>query len=445
MSKIVIRGARMINRGVSKYQDVLLDGERIIKVDAHIAVKSHHTEVHADGQWLIPGIIDDQVHFREPGMTYKADIASESRAAIAGGVTSFMEMPNTKPEALTQELLQQKYDIASKNSYANYSFFMGTSNDNYEEVMRTDPKHVCGIKIFMGSSTGNMLVDNPSTLERLFANTPMLIATHCEDEATIRRNLSDFQSKYPNGLTPEMHPLIRNVEACYLSSSLAKDLATKHGTRLHILHISTAKELALFENLLPLTEKRITSEVCVHHLYFSADDYETLGNQIKCNPAIKSAEHKKALFAALLDDRLDIIATDHAPHTWDEKSNPYINAPSGLPLVQHTLNIMMDFHQRGWISMEKVVEKMCHAPAECFRILERGYLDEGMYADLVLIDPHSKWTVHENNVLYKCGWSPLEGKELKGRIDSTYINGVKVYGKDQFFVQGQGKRLTFDR
>lgn len=445
MSILVIKGAKLFNRGTSSYQDVLIKDDKIIKVAPNISVDGNTKEINADGLWLMPGIIDDQVHFREPGLTHKANIASESRAAIAGGTTTFMEMPNTKPSALTQELLQDKYDIAAQSSYANYSFFMGASNDNYDDVMKTDPKTVCGIKIFMGSSTGNMLVDNPDILERLYANAPMLIATHCEDETTIKKQMEAYQLKYGDKLTPAMHPLIRNTEGCYVSSSFAVQLAKKHNTRLHILHISTRDELALFENSLPLAEKRITSEVCVHHLYFESTDYERLGNLIKCNPAIKSKEHRDALFPALLDDRLDIIATDHAPHTWEEKSQPYLQAPAGLPLVQHSLNIMLEFHQKGMISMERIVEKMCHAPAICFQVKDRGYLDEGNFADLVLVDPTTKWTVNTDNIYYKCGWSPLAGKEFTGQVVSTYVNGQEVYNRRGNFRQGLGQRISFDR
>lgn len=443
MQKKVIKGALLFNRNKSQYADVLIEGGRISKIDAQLNIPGNAEEINGENLWLIPGIIDDQVHFREPGLTHKADIASESRAAIAGGVTSFMEMPNTNPAALTQELLQQKYDKAAQTSYANYSFFMGASNDNYDEVMRTNPKDVCGIKIFMGSSTGNMLVDNHKTLEHLFANVPMLIATHCEDEATIKENLQKFMLQYGEALQPSMHPLIRSVEGCYLSSSFAVELARRYNTRLHILHISTAKELALFDNSLPLSQKRITSEVCVHHLYFSSDDYTGLGNQIKCNPAIKEISNKEALFPALLDDRLDIIATDHAPHTWVEKSQPYLQSPSGLPLVQHSLNIMMEFVQKGMISMERVVEKMCHAPAECFGLKDRGYIDEGLYADMVLIDPTEQWKVSKENVHYKCGWSPLEGKVFTGKVKRTLVNGKEVYNSNGAFLQGEGKRLEF--
>ncbi len=445
MSVIIIRGANLINRGQCKVADILIKNTRIEKIDNVVNYQGAYEEVNADGLWMLPGIIDDQVHFREPGLTHKATIETESKAAVAGGVTTFMEMPNTKPSALTQELLQDKYDIASNTSYANYSFFMGASNDNYEEVMRTDPRTVCGVKIFMGSSTGNMLVDDRSVLERLFSNVNMLIATHCEDENTIKNQFNQIKGKYGSNLMPYMHPLIRNEEGCFLSSSMAIELAKKCNTRLHILHISTKDELVLFNNDVALSDKRITSEVCVHHLYFDADDYDLLGNQIKCNPAIKAKEHKVALFSALLDDRLDIIATDHAPHTWDEKSQSYEFAPAGLPLVQHSLNIMMEFYQKGMISKERIVEKMCHAPAICFDILDRGYLDEGKYADIVLYDPNKHYKVSKENILYKCGWSPLEGKAFTGKVISTYVNGNQVYSDSGSFKKGFGQRLTFAR
>ncbi|MBP6539638.1 MAG: dihydroorotase [Saprospiraceae bacterium] len=444
MQRILIKGALVINRGKSQYMDVLTENDKIVKIDPQINIQGKYQEINGDGLWLIPGIIDDQVHFREPGFTHKADIASESKAAIAGGVTSFMEMPNTNPATLTQTLLQEKYDVAAKHSYANYSFFMGASNDNYDEVMRTNPTNVCGIKIFMGSSTGNMLVDNHATLNHLFANVPMLIATHCEDESTIRQNLAEYKTKYNDQLTAEMHPLIRSAEGCFRSSSMAIELAKKYNTRLHILHISTADEIGLFKNNIPLLEKRITTEVCVHHLYFSADDYLVSGNLIKCNPAIKSQEHKNALFPALLDNHFDIIATDHAPHTWDEKQQGYIQAPSGLPLVQHSLNIMLEFCQNGKISKERIIEKMCHAPADCFRISERGYIDEGYKADLVLVDPNKIWTVNKSNIQYKCGWSPLEGKTFTGKVVRTIINGEGVFDGNEHYLQGKGQRLLFD-
>jgi len=445
MSHTVIKGALIINDNNSEYLDVQITDQRISKVASNIQLKGNYEEINGEGLWLIPGIIDDQVHFREPGMTHKADIASESKAAVAGGVTSFMEMPNTKPECLTQELLQSKYDIAAKTSYANYSFFMGVSNENYDEVMRTNPKNVCGIKIFMGSSTGNMLVDNPNVLNTLFANVPMLIATHCEDENTIKNQLEYYKSTFGDTLSASHHPLIRNTDGCYLSSSFARDLAKKYGTRLHILHISTEKELSLFDNTIPLEEKKITSELCVHHMYFCDKDYNTLGNLIKCNPAIKSQEDRNALLVGLLEDRLDIIATDHAPHTWDEKQNPYLSSPSGLPLIQHALTIMMDFYHRGLISKEKIVEKMCHAPAQCFKINDRGYIQEGRYADLVLVDPNKEVSVSKENIFYKCGWSPLEGKTFKGSAVTTMINGNKVFQDGQHLSAGQGMRLTFER
>ena len=393
----------------------------------------------------MPGIIDDQVHFREPGLTHKANIYTESRAAVAGGVTSFMEMPNTKPAALTQELLQDKYDIASKTSLANYSFFMGAANDNLEEVLKTNPVNVCGIKAFMGSSTGNMLVDDPLTLEGLFSRTPMLIATHCEDETTIRNNTEIFRKKYGEDIPVSMHPEIRSVEACWLSSSLAVDLAKKHDSRLHILHISTRDELDLFTNTLPLEEKKITAEVCVHHLYFNSDNYKSLGSLIKCNPAIKSREHQEALFPTLLDNRLDIIATDHAPHTWEEKQGNYFSAPSGLPLVQHSLNIMLGFYKKGMISLERIVEKMCHAPAICFQIDKRGYLDEGNWADVVIFDPAQKQVIDKSDLHYKCGWSPIEGMEIQGRVEQVIVSGHLAYDNGVFREGKSGERLLFLR
>ncbi|MGB4840060.1 MAG: dihydroorotase [Saprospiraceae bacterium] len=445
MGKKIIKGALVINRGISEHKDVLISGKHIEKIDANIQTKANYEEINASDFWLMPGIIDDQVHFREPGLTHKADIGSESRAAIAGGVTTFMEMPNTKPECLTQTLLDEKYRIASKSSCANYSFYMGVSNNNYDEVMKTDPRNVCGVKIFMGSSTGDMLVDNPTVLEKLFANVPMLIATHCEDENTIKNNLNEYILKFGDNMIPEVHPLIRNAEGCYLSSSFAKDLALKHGTRLHILHISTEKELELFNNTMPLIDKKITSEVCVHHLFFCDKDYEDLGNLIKCNPAIKTMDDRDALLPALLDDTLDIIATDHAPHTWEEKQQPYLKAPSGLPLIQHSLTIMLDFYHRGLITKEKIVEKMCHAPALCFKIKSRGFVDEGMFADLILVDPDKSFQVTKDNIFYKCGWSPLEGRVFKGGVNTTFVNGTKVYNNSGYFLQGMGMRLSFDR
>ena len=445
MSKtFVFKNARIVNRGKIVEGDLLVKNGFIEKAGGVIEVPEAE-EINAEGHLLLPGIIDDQVHFREPGLTHKANIYTESRAAVAGGVTSFMEMPNTKPPALTQELLEDKYQIGAATALANYSFFMGAGNDNLDEVLRTDPKTVCGIKAFMGSSTGNMLVDDPLTLEGLFSQVPMLIATHCEDETTIRENVAKFRERYGEDVPMEAHPLIRSVEGCYRSSSFAVELARKHNTRLHILHISTAKELELFQNDIPLEEKRITSEVCVHHLYFNSDQYATLGSQIKCNPAVKDASHQEALFPALLDNRLDIIATDHAPHTWAEKQGKYFEAPSGVPLVQHSLNVMLEFHQKGMISLERMVEKMSHAPAVCFEMDRRGYLDEGYWADLVLVDPEKSWTVEKSNIHYKCGWSPFEGHTFTGKVEATMVSGHLAYRNGQFDETKMGERLAFSR
>ena len=444
MQRILIKNGTIINRGWQKAGDVLIENGRIVKIGGVINAQADK-EIDATGKWVIPGIIDDQVHFREPGLTHKAELLTESRAAVAGGVTTYMEMPNTKPSALTQELLQDKYDRAAQVSMANYSFFMGASNDNIEEVLKTDISTVCGIKVFMGSSTGNMLVDNEKTLENIFKNAPMLVATHCEDEATIRANFEAAKAKYGDDIPVEQHPIIRNVEGCYLSSSMAINLAKKFDSRLHILHISTKDELDLFTNQIPLKDKRITSEVCVHHLYFNADDYAQYGTGIKCNPAVKGAEHQKALFEALLDDRLDIIATDHAPHTWDEKQNLYTSAPSGVPLVQHSLNVMLEFYQAGMISPEKIVEKMCHAPAICFNVKERGFLDEGYWADIAIVDPGMQWEVAKDNIEYKCNWSPFEGRIFRGKVTETIVSGILAYQNGEFLVDKAGYRVLFDR
>ncbi len=442
MKSIIIKNAQIVNRGKITNGDILIKNGFIEKIASSINI-SADIEINAEGKYVLPGIIDDQVHFREPGMTHKSDLYTEPRSAVAGGVTSFMEMPNTKPPALTQELLQDKYDIAAQKSLANYSFFMGASNDNLEQVLKTNPRTVCGIKAFMGSSTGNMLVDDPVTLEMLFSKVPMLIATHCEDEETIRRNTAEYVKRFGEDIPIKYHPDIRSAEGCLISSSLAVDLAKKHNTRLHILHISTADELSLFRNDIPLKEKRITSEVCVHHLYFDSDDYEKLGTQIKCNPAVKSPKHQQALFPALLDNRLDIIATDHAPHTWDEKQQNYLKAPSGVPLIQHTLNVMLEFYQAGKISLERIVEKMCHAPAICFNIEKRGYLDEGNWADLSIVDLEKKWTVKKDNLFYKCQWSPFEGHTFKGMVETTIVSGHLAYQNGQFFEDKKGERLEF--
>lgn len=443
MFPILIKKATIVNEGTSAIKDVLVKDGRIERIDDNIQPAGNCREINAEGLYLMPGVIDDQVHFREPGLTHKANIASEARAAVAGGTTSFMEMPNTNPPALTQELLEQKYDIGAATSVANYSFFMGVSNSNSDEVLRTNEKKkdVCGVKIFMGSSTGDMLVDNYNTLARIFSGSELLIATHCENENIINEN----KAKYPDVDNASYHPIIRNAEACYQSSLSAMQLARKYETRLHILHISTAKELQLFGNMMPLKEKRITSEVCVHHLHFTADDYAQFGNLIKCNPAIKGPENKHELWKALLDDRLDIIATDHAPHTWEEKQLPYQKAPSGVPLVQHSLLLMLQYVKEGRITLEKVVEKMCHAPAQCFQIANRGYLREGYWADMVLVDMNSGTKVSKENILYKCGWSPFEGHEFPAAVKYTFVNGEVVYENGKVNDSVRGKRLTFER
>jgi dihydroorotase len=445
MNTILITNAQIINEGSIKTLDILIKNGRIARIDKQISAK-HDQVIDAAGLYAMPGVIDDQVHFREPGLTHKANIYSESRAAVAGGVTSFMEMPNTNPATLTQELLEKKYQIAAETSLANYSFFMGASNDNFEEVVKTNIQNVCGIKVFMGSSTGNMLVDNEKTLERIFSEAPTLVATHCEDEATIKRNLELVTSHHTDldALTAKWHPTIRSRKACYLSSSLAVSLAKKHGTRLHVLHISTAKELDLFDNTIPLEQKKITSEVCVHHLYFYAEDYPHYGNLIKCNPAIKNKKNGNQLFEGLLDDRLDVIATDHAPHTREEKALPYLQAPSGLPLVQHPLNIMLDFHAKGRISLETMVRKMCHAPAVAFKMKDRGYLREGYWADIVLIDPNKKHKVTQESLLYKCNWSPFLGKNFKGKVMSTFVSGNLVFHNGEIIEGSNGQRLLFN-
>lgn len=445
MSATIIKNTKIVNEGKIIEGDLLIKNQRIEKIGGVIEYPQA-TEIDGSSKYLLPGVIDDQVHFREPGLTHKANIHTESCAAVAGGTTSFMEMPNTKPAALTQELLEEKYIIGANSSPANYSFFMGTSNDNAEEVLKTNDKKnkICGIKIFMGSSTGNMLVDNHLTLNRIFRESQVLIATHCEDERIIKANVEN-RKQTKSTLTIEDHPIIRNVEACFESSLLAVQLAKKYNTRLHILHISTAKELQLFTNLIPLEDKRITSEVCVHHLHFTADDYARLGNKIKCNPAIKSKENKAALWEALLDDRLDIIATDHAPHTAEEKEEAYEHAHAGLPLVQHSLQLMLYYHQQGKISIEKIVEKMAHAPAKCFQIAERGFIRENYFADLVLVDTHQSQQISKENILYKCGWCPLEGFQMPASIHKTFVNGSIVFENGKVDTQKRGMRLHFNR
>lgn len=445
MNSTLITNAKIANEGKVFEGDVLIQGSFVEKIGKNLSVTQKHEVIDANGRLLIPGAIDDQVHFREPGLTHKGTIFTESRAAVAGGVTSFMEMPNTSPPAFTQSLLEDKYHIAEKNSLANYSFFMGTSNDNLDEILKTDITKVCGLKIFMGSSTGNLLVDDPKTLESVFSRFPSLIATHCEDEATIRKNLIEFKEKYGEECPIQFHPLIRSEEACYKSSSFAVSLAKKHGTRLHILHISTAKETSLFDNSLPLVKKKITAEACIHHLWFNDADYERLGMNIKWNPAIKTAHDRQEIFNALLDDRLDVIATDHAPHTIEEKKNTYFNAPSGGPLVQHSVVAMLEFFRQGKISLEKIVEKMSHNPAILFQIDRRGFLREGYYADLVLVDLNKPWIVAKENILAKCGWSPFEGQKFQAQVTDTWISGHHAYSNGQIKEGKMGERLYFLR
>jgi dihydroorotase len=445
MKTILILNAKLINEGKIYEADVFIKAGLIDKIAQDLAHLKADKVIDATGKYLLPGVIDDQVHFREPGLTHKGEIYTEAKAAVAGGTTSFMEMPNTVPNALSQELLADKYRRASEVSLANYSFFMGVSNDNLAEVLKTKPRDVCGLKIFMGSSTGNMLVDNPQTLETVFREANLLIATHCEDEATIRQNSDQMRQQYGDDVPMAMHPIIRSVDACYKSSSMAIELAKKHHTRLHILHISTEEEIALFDNTKPLKDKRITSEVCVHHLWFSAADYATLGSQIKCNPAIKDARHRAALLPALLADKLDIIATDHAPHTWAEKQNKYWQAPSGLPLVQFSLSMMLEFYHQGKISLEKIIEKMCHAPAICFQIEKRGFIREGYWADLVLVDLSQKVVVKNENLHYKCAWSPLAGYALSSAVTHTLVSGHLVYANGVFDESKKGERLLFER
>ncbi len=446
MQKYLFKDIQVVNEGKIKILDVLTHGDRIEKIETQINVKGRVAEIFGEGRFLLPGAIDDQVHFREPGLTHKATIYSESRAAIAGGVTSFMEMPNTIPNALTHRLLQDKYDIAAHHSLANYSFFMGVSNDNAEEALRMNEHKdsVCGLKIVMGSSTGNMLVDNHSTLNRIFSESDMLIATHCEDERIIRANYEALL-KTGETLTAKHHPIIRNDEACYESSLIAIQFAKKYNSRLHILHISTQKELQLFGNMLPLTDKRITAEVCVHHLHFTADDYEQLGYKIKCNPAIKAANNKAALWEALLDDRLDVIATDHAPHLLTEKQGPYANAHAGLPLVQHAVQLMLYYHSIGKISLEKLVQKMSHSVADCFQIRDRGYIREGYFADLVVANLNKPQLITTDNIHYKCAWSPLENVNMPATIEQTMVNGKMIYENGRFNESYKGQRLMFDR
>jgi dihydroorotase len=445
MKRILIKNSRIVNEGKIFEGDVLIENELIAEIAPSISAKPEVQVIDAEGSYLLPGAIDDQVHFREPGLTHKGTIASESKAAIAGGITSFIEQPNTVPNAVTQELLEDKYAIASQSSYANYSFMMGGTNDNLEEILKTNPRNVAGLKLFLGSSTGDMLVDSSDSLEKIFSSTKLLIAVHSEDEGTVKGNLEKFKEIYGDDIPVKFHPEIRSVEACYKSTVKVIDLAKRTGARLHVFHISTAKELDLFTNKIPLEEKQITAEVCIHHLWFSDADYETKGNFIKWNPAVKSAADREALWKALLDDRIDVIATDHAPHTLEEKKQVYTKAPSGGPLVQHAVVAMFEAHHQGKISIEKIVDKMAHNPAKLFKIEKRGFIREGYYADLVLVNPAMPWTVKKENILYQCKWSPFEGTNFKSRVTHTFVNGQLVYQNGKVNEIKAGKRLLFER
>ncbi|MUV02802.1 dihydroorotase [Flavobacterium rakeshii] len=446
MNRVLIKNAKIVNEGSIFEGDLLIEDKYIKEIADSISAKSSDIKIiDAEGNYLIPGAIDDQVHFREPGLTHKGNIETESRAAVAGGITSFIEQPNTVPNAVTQELLEQKYQRAAETSYANYSFMMGGTNDNLEEVLKTNPRNVAGIKLFLGSSTGNMLVDDEQVLEKIFSSTSMLIAAHCEDEATIRANFAKYQEEFGDDIPMKYHPLIRSAEACYISSSRAIELAKKTGARLHVFHVSTAKETELFTNKIPLEEKKITAEVCIHHLWFTDADYEKKGSFIKWNPAVKTADDRKALWEALLDDRIDVIATDHAPHTLEEKKNPYTSAPSGGPLVQHAVVAMFEAYHQGKISIEKIVEKMAHNPAKLFRVEKRGFIREGYFADLAIVNAGLPWNVKKENILYKCGWSPFEGTNFKSRITHTFVNGQLVYNNFKVKDIRCGERLLFDR
>lgn len=443
--KTLIKNAAIVNENQIFESDLLIENDLILKISKNISEESIDKIIDASGKYLLPGVIDDQVHFREPGLTHKGDIESESRAAVAGGVTSFIEQPNTVPNAVTQELLEEKYKIAAEKSFANYSFSMGGTNDNLEEVLKTNPRNVAAVKLFLGSSTGNMLVDNPETLEEIFSKVKMPICVHCEDEKTIRENTEKYQKQYGDDIPVKFHHLIRSEEACYISSSKAVELAKKTGARLHIYHLSTAKEMQLFQNDIPLKDKKITAEVCVHHLHFTSEDYETKGTLIKWNPAVKTQNDKNGLWEALLDDRIDVIATDHAPHTLEEKDNVYTKCPSGAPLVQHSLIVILEYFKKGKISLEKIVEKMCHNPAILFEIEQRGFIREGYKADLVLVDLNGKWTVSKENILYKCGWSPLEGTEFSAKVTHTFVNGHLAWDNGKISEEKHGERLLFER
>ena len=444
MGKVLIKNVRIVNENSIFESDVLLQDEHILKIEANIT-KGDAKVIDANGKYLLPGIIDDQVHFREPGLTHKGNIASESKAAIAGGITTFMEQPNTNPQTTTIEKLEAKFDMGKASSYANYSFLFGGTNDNLEELKRLD-KHACsGVKLFLGSSTGNMLVDDERVIEEIFKNTEMVISAHCEDEHTIKANLAKYKAEYGNDIPVKYHHLIRSEEACYLSSSKAIALAKKTGARLHVFHLSTGKEMELFRNDIPLEDKKITAEVCIHHLWFSDADYDSKGTLIKWNPAVKTAADRSILWEALLDDRIDVIATDHAPHLLEEKDNVYTKAPSGGPLVQHALPAMLEKYHDGIISLEKIVEKMCHNPSKLFDIEKRGFIREGYFADLVLVDLNNPWKADKENSLYKCGWTPFEGYTFKSKITQTFVNGHLAYDQGNFSSERHAKRLTFDR
>ncbi len=444
MTKVLIKGGLIVNENQIFKSDIYIKDGRIELIGAGIQ-KYADEVIDASGKYIIPGIIDDQVHFREPGTEYKGNIFTESRAALYGGVTSFMDMPNNKPSITTQESLQMKYDLARTKSAINYSFYMGAANDNLDEILRTDDEKICGVKIFMGSSTGSLLVDDTKALENIFSQSPSLIATHCEDEKSVKANEKKYYEKYGDNIAAEYHPVIRNDEVCYLSSSFAVDLAKKSDTRLHVLHLTSAMEMPLFDNKISLLDKRITSEVCVHHLFFDDSFYPEKGNLIKCNPAIKTKKDNKALWEALLDNRLDVIATDHAPHTWDEKSRIYRNAPSGLPLVQHSLFVMLGFYKEGKISLEKIVDKMCHSPAQAFKIKERGYIREGYWGDIVIMDMDKKWKVSKENIMYKCNWSPFEGHEFAGGVEKVLVNGELALSNGELKKTNNAQRLLFKK
>lgn len=442
----IIKNAKIVNEGQTIEGDILIENDIIKEIASSISVKSSEiTVIDAEGNYVLPGMIDDQVHFREPGLTHKANIETESKAALAGGITSFIEMPNTKPQTTTVEKLEEKFEIASKSSHANYSFMFGGTNDNLDEILKVDSKTVAGLKLFLGSSTGNMLVDDPAVIEKIFSSTDMVISVHCEDEATIKKNLEAHIAEYGDDIPMEKHPIIRSEEACYISSSKAIELAKKTGARLHVFHLSTGKETSLFSNKIPLKDKKITAEVCIHHLWFSDEDYARKGSHIKWNPAVKTSKDREQLLKALLDDRIDVIATDHAPHTLEEKDNPYTSAPSGGPLVQHALVALLEMHHQGKISIEKIVEKACHNPAILFDVEKRGYIREGYYADLVIVDLKNPWTVNKSNILYKCGWSPFEGNTFKSRITHTFVNGELAYNNFKVLDVKAGRRLTFNR